>query len=498
MRLKIASRKSDLARWQAVQVARQIEQHTLRPGVEFIFKESLGDQNLDLPLASMGSKGVFTEDFYEDLIGGRCDMVVHSWKDLPVEARAETVIAMTLPRADVRDIMLVPESVWTESRQTKILRILTSSPRRLYNLSSSLPSLLPGDVNLEFVTVRGNVPTRLRKMHEQKAALILAKAGLDRLLQAEKEGFIGSDSANKVSELVAGCRLMVFPVSLNPPAPAQGALAVEVANSNDSILQICRALSHSETFNGAQAEREILHKYGGGCHQKIGVAVLQNDYGQLISLRGQTDQGEILNEWRIQNSTPWSRAQNSENIFPLNPSDNRWFDRVAIAPPADLAERSGLMVARVDAWPAGYTPRPGQYVWTAGVKSWIKLAALGIWVSGCSDGLGEDSDPGLQWIDESLQWSKLSHTQAVGPKDAATYELRPSKDHPDLKGKTHFFWMSGTSFDRARSLFPQVIENGFHSCGPGNTLRHLQRAQGLRHPIKVFVGIEQFLAETLP
>lgn len=496
MRLKVASRKSDLARWQAVQVARALEKHSLRPGVEFIFKESLGDQNLDLPLASMGSKGVFTEDFYADLTDGRCDLVVHSWKDLPVEPRAETAIVMTLPRADVRDLMLVPEEVWQEARKSKVLKILTSSPRRLYNLSSVLPSLLPGEISVEFGTVRGNVPTRLRKMREQGSALILAKAGLDRLLQAEKEGFLGGDT--KITALIAGCRLMVFPVSINPPAPAQGALAVEVAGANESVNEICKSLNHAPTFVSAQAEREILHKYGGGCHQKIGVAVLENEYGRVLSLRGKTDAGEILHQWKLENSTAWSRAGNPENVFPLRASENSWFERVPIAPNINLSALNGLIISRADAWPRGYSQADGQTVWTAGVKSWMKLAMLGVWVSGCFDGLGEDVDPGLHWINEGLRWSKLTHSEAGGANDIATYELRPKSNSPDLSGKTHFFWMSGTSFERARKLFPEVIQNGRHACGPGNTYRHLQAAQGLRHPVKVFIDLEQFLAETVP
>lgn len=494
MRLKVASRKSDLARWQAVQVARALEKHASQPGVEFIFKESLGDQNLDLPLASMGSKGVFTEDFYEDLVGGRCDLVVHSWKDLPVEPRHETAIVMTLPRADIRDVMMVPEEVWEEARASKVLRILTSSPRRLYNLSKVLPSFLPADVKLEFQTVRGNVPTRLRKMKEQGAALILAKAGLDRLLQAEKEGFFES----KVSDLIRDCRFQVFPISVNPPAPAQGALAVEVAKANEATLEICSSLNHVATFQCAEAEREILHRYGGGCHQKIGVAVVEMECGRLLSLKGLTDSGEVLDEWKIENRIGWSRAARSEDVFPLRAGDNSWFERVSLPPPADLTERSGLFVSRFDAWPSGFKPAAGQVVWTAGVKSWQKLAAAGVWVSGCSDGLGEDEQPGLEWIDESIRWSKLTHKQAATEGDVATYELKSIAAGPSLKGKTHFFWMSGSSFDRARQLFPEEIQSGYHACGPGRTYKHLKGISGLRHPVKVFVGLEQFLAETLP
>ena len=148
MRLKLASRKSDLARWQAVQVARAFEGLSERPAIEFIFKASLGDQNLDLPLASMGSKGVFTEDFYQDLTEGQCDLVVHSWKDLPVDVREGTQIAMTMERADTRDLLLITRSAWDKALALGQLTVLTSAPRRIYNLGQYLQGLLPHPVKM--------------------------------------------------------------------------------------------------------------------------------------------------------------------------------------------------------------------------------------------------------------------------------------------------------------------------------------------------------------
>jgi hydroxymethylbilane synthase len=496
MRLKIASRKSDLARWQAVQVSRRLEQHPDRPSVEFIFKASLGDLNQDAPLDALGAKGVFTEDFYQDLKDGSCDLVVHSWKDLPVEARPETQIVMSLPRADVRDIFLVPEEVWLQAVNTGLLRILTSSPRRVYNLKAILPELLPAEVKLEFVPVRGNVPTRLTKMHQMRSGLILAKAGLDRLLLAESEGFLAGDV--QIRGVIKDCRFMILPVSVNPPAPAQGALAVEVKAANEPVLKICSTLGDRDAFETAEKEREILHRYGGGCHQKIGVAVLKREYGQVTSLRGQTDSGQVLNQWTLENATPWTPAAHAEKVFPLKAADNNWFARKPVpADIPDLSTRPGLMVARADAWPKTFLPTLDQIVWTAGVKSWIKLASIGVWVQGCADNMGEQEDPGIELLCGNLTWTKLTHAQAATAKDVVTYELEPHDQSPNLEGKTHFFWMSSTSFDRARRLFPQVIQAGYHACGPGATLKHLQAA-GLRHPVKVFLGLDQFLAQTLP
>lgn len=496
MRLKVASRKSDLARWQAVQVGRALEQLPEKPNIEFIFKSSLGDQNLDLPLASMGSKGVFTEDFYNDLVGGLCDLVVHSWKDLPVDERDDTHIAMTLPRADMRDVLLVPESVWQAAADSGRLRVLTSSPRRVYNLATALPQLLPAAVEIEFVPVRGNVPTRLQKMYDEGAALVLAKAGLDRLLQAEHEGFV---PGSPLKALVEGCLFQILPVSLNPPAPAQGALAVEVARSNETITALCSRLMDESTFACVQKEREVLKSYGGGCHQKIGVAVIPREYGLIRALRGLTEQGEVLNEWRIENGEPWSRAAAAEKIFPLEAAQNSWFERRPLPLSEDLSAKPGLFIARADALPLGFKPSLKQKVWTAGVQTWAKLAKQGIWVNGCQDGLGESEDFALEHLAGPIEFVKLTHSQAaVGSDAVATYQLHPKKETPDLRGKTHFFWMSRTSFERAFELFPQEIINGHNACGPGVTYEFLKRHTQLKRPVKVFAGLEQFLRETRP
>ncbi|MGE0526574.1 MAG: hydroxymethylbilane synthase [Bdellovibrionales bacterium] len=518
MRLKLASRKSDLARWQAVQVARALERLPAKPAIEYLFKASLGDQNLDVPLASMGSKGVFTEDFYEDLVSGLCDLVVHSWKDLPVEERARTHIVSTLKRADVRDILLVPQEVWEGAQASGRLRVLTSSPRRVYNLSAILPALLPGKPKIEFNNVRGNVPTRLGKMRDQNSALVLAKAGLDRLLEAEQEGFLAQEEP--LRSLIQNCRFVVLPLSLNPPAPAQGALAIEAARASETVNALCASVCDELTFSCVQREREVLRRYGGGCHQKIGVAVLPRDYGTVYVLRGLTDSGEHLNEFRIENSTPWGRAQTRDQVFPLEPTMNRWFVRRNLRVSEDLSAKDALFIARAEALPPEYHPHEKQVVWTAGVRSWVKLARRGVWVHGCDEGLGESEDPRLDWLAGPLNWCKLTHSQSSttrgrtplsagaplaeragggGERGAvATYELIPEEQAPDLRNKTHFYWMSRTAFERAKQLFPKEVTEGYNGCGPGLTHQFLQAQTGLKNRVKVFAGLEQFLSESLP
>lgn len=491
-RLKLASRKSDLARWQAVTVARHLEALPEKPEIEFQFKSSFGDQNLDIPLAGMGARGVFTEDFYKDLAEGACDLVVHSWKDLPIEEREGTKIAMTLTRADVRDLLLIPESVWQKALQTKRLTVLTSSPRRIYNLTRALPLLLPGELQITFHNVRGNVPTRLQKMYDENAALVLAKAGLDRLLEAEASGFTNSS----LRTIVDDCRFQVLPVSLNPPAPAQGALAVEISRENTELNALCSHLNDEVTFKSVQEERAVLNRYGGGCHQKIGVARLPRPFGMVCSLRGLTEEGQELYEWRIENSTPWAKASHRQNVFPLQAKDNSWFERKSLPLNAALKEFKGLFVARANAWPENYSAE-NQLVWTAGVQTWFKLAKAGVFVNGCQDGLGENEGFQIDSLAGPRKWCKLSHEDGPGTT-IATYQLQPKSDVPDLTGCTHFFWMSRTSFEAAFKRFPKEISSGFNACGPGHTYEFLKSHAQLKNPVKVFIGLEQFLHESLP
>src|SRR5207245_2411370 len=140
-------RRSELARIQALQVARTLQSAHPQITIEYSFHESLGDKNQNDPLWQMPAKGVFTQDLREGLLAGRCDLAVHSWKDLAIEDDGETEVTATLPRADMRDLLLVRADRWDEVRQTGRIMILTSSPRRSSNLDSSLRIALPAQVH---------------------------------------------------------------------------------------------------------------------------------------------------------------------------------------------------------------------------------------------------------------------------------------------------------------------------------------------------------------
>lgn len=496
MRLVLAARRSELARIQALQVGRTLQSQHPQISIEYSFHESLGDKNQNDPLWQMPEKGVFTQDLREGLLAGRYDLAVHSWKDLAIEDDGETEIAATLPRADMRDLMMVRRDRWEEVRRTGRFTILTSSPRRSYNLDSFLRTALPAEVNeLIFEPVRGNVPTRVRKMWNPGAdALIVAKAALDRLLEAPEEEFAATQV--ELRHALSQCVWMVLPLRANPGAPAQGALAVEIKSGQQELRDRLASINCAETLATAQREREILKGYGGGCHQKIGASVLRRPYGEITFLRGLTDDGAILNEDRLSSSRPRPAKIARDLLWPLNTSDSDWFKREPITA---TIPNSPLWIAKAVALPENASISDSQIVWASGLKTWERLAKRGVWVNGCAEGLGEQEDPRIETIAEKeVQWTKLTHADAPahdsfdnGLRMLPTYRLIPKDVGPNLEGKQYFFWTSGSGFERALQLDPW-IKSMTHFCGPGNTERTLQRHGVEPH---VFLDHDQWLRE---
>jgi len=492
MRLVLAARRSELARIQAFQVGRTLENLNPNIKIEYSFHESLGDKNQNDPLWQMPEKGVFTQDLREGLLAGGYDLAVHSWKDLAIEDDSETEIVATLPRADMRDLLLVRADRWDEVQRSGRMTILTSSPRRSYNLQSFLPAALPGRINeLIFEPVRGNVPTRVRKMWSPGAdGLIVAKAALDRLLEAPEDEFAATKA--DLRQLLSQCRWMVLPLAANPTAAAQGALAVEIKTGRPELRDLFAAINSTDAFETTTREREILRSYGGGCHQKIGTSVLRRAYGEITFLRGLTDDGVVLKEVSLRPNHPRPPKIAKELMWPPAPADSDWFKREPV--PATIPN-SPLWVARADALPEDAIVSDSQIVWTAGSKTWLKLVSRGIWVNGSADGLGEQEEPRIETLaDGAVNWTKLTHADAPsenGLRALATYGLAPKPDAPAIEGKKYFFWTSGSAFERALSLNPW-LRSMTHFCGPGNTQKTLERNGVEAH---VFLSHEQWLNE---
>lgn len=446
--------------------------------IEFQFRESLGDINLNDPLWKMPEKGVFTQDFLADLTEGRADLVVHSWKDLPLDRPNGTRIAATLPRADARDVLLVRKDRPMRGR------ILTSSPRRSHNLLPFLSWALPQPAPaLEFVSVRGNVPTRLSKIFSEDAdGLIVAKAALDRLLTFDHPEL--SDVAREIRGVLDRCRIMVLPLAANPNAAAQGALAIEIADMLDPSKRVLiESINCADTYACVARERDVLGSFGGGCHQKIGVAVSPVAIGGRIEvLKGLTDAGVVLD--RISYDHPMAtptRAASADHVFPLNGKEAVFFERRSQTP-ARPAGRTDFWVARGDAWPEGWASHENDVLWASGLETWRRLAARGLWVSGSSEGRGEAESARVDTLlGRAARWTKLSHDEGFRNPAfdyLATYTLTAKPiDGAFLRGKTHCFWSSGSAFRRALELAPE-LRAAEHACGLGHTGDEIESVLG--------------------
>jgi len=494
MRLVIAARRSELARIQAFQVGKALQTAHPQVTIDYSFHESLGDQNQNDPLWQMPEKGVFTQDLREGLMAGKYDLAVHSWKDLAIEESPDTEIAATLPRADARDVLLVRADRWAEIKSSGGLTILTSSPRRSYNLDSFLRRALPARISeLRFEPVRGNVPTRVRKLWQPGAdALIVAKAALDRLLEAGGEEF--GETRASLRRAISKCRFAVLPLRANPSAPAQGALAVEIKSDRADLKALLEPINCTETFSAVTEERAILRTYGGGCHQKIGVSILRRPYGEITFLRGLTDDGRVLSDYSLRPAQERPPRISPEQMWPLKSSSADWFDREQI--PVALPDQTpALWISKADAFPADVHVQASQLVWASGLKTWERLAQRGVWVNGCAESLGEDEDSRIEALaGSSLNWLKLTHADGFaenGMRKLPTYRLVPKNENQDLEGRKYFFWNSGSGFERALALNPWIA-GMTHFCGPGNTQRILER-HGLQPHI--FLDHGQWLAE---
>ena len=476
MRLIIAARRSELARIQAYQVGDALAALP-NISVEYSFHESLGDRNQTDPLWQMPEKGVFTSDLREGLLNGQFDLAVHSWKDLEIEENADTVVTATLPRADMRDVLLVRSDRWLDVERTGFLRILTSSPRRSHNLEPFLMEVLPARLStLQFIPVRGNVSTRVRKLSLLDVdGLVIAKAALDRLLATEKEEFAGTVA--DLRRILATCRWMVLPLRANPTAPGQGALAIEVKRTREDLRNLLATINCTETYQTVAREREILRAFGGGCHQKIGVSVLRRPYGEITFLRGLAEDGSVLKADSLSPSRPMPGRVLLEQMWPQHTSEANWFERAEI-PVTIPKTASALWISKADALPSDAQVSPVQIIWASGLQTWRQLAKRGVWVNGCAESLGEQEDPKIETLAGArTNWLKLTHADGFsenGMKTLATYRLISKNSSPQFKGKTHFFWTSGSGFERALALNPWLKEMT-HFCGPGNTQRILER-----------------------
>jgi hydroxymethylbilane synthase len=268
-RLRIGSRGSQLALWQANHISALLRERGHEVEIEII--QTTGDKILDVALAKVGTKGMFTKEIEEALADGRIDLAVHSLKDLPTELSAGFEIAAIPKRENPRDVFC---SVKFESieRLPEHARVGTSSLRR----EAQLRALRP---DLNVLSLRGNVDTRLRKLDGgEYDAIILAAAGLNRLGKTES-----------IKQIISEDMMC--------PAAGQGALAIEIRAGDLHTRQHLAFLDDSTAHATTICERALLNKMGGGCQVPIGaLAEIRNGRLHLQAVVARPNGTKVLRE----------------------------------------------------------------------------------------------------------------------------------------------------------------------------------------------------------
>ena len=268
--LRIATRKSQLALWQAEYVKAELEK--AHPGlvVELVAMTSRGDQLLDAPLAKVGGKGLFVKELENALLENRADIAVHSMKDVPMEFPAGLELGVICPREDPRDAFVSNTHGSLEALPAGSV-VGTSSLRRECQLRLQRP-----DLQVNFL--RGNVNTRLAKLDAgDYDAIILASAGLIRLGMAERI-------------------TQPLPVETSLPAGGQGAVGIELRSDDTHCAELVSALHHPDTARCVGAERALNTRLEGGCQVPIAAYAIEDAPGRLWlrGLVGRADGSEVL------------------------------------------------------------------------------------------------------------------------------------------------------------------------------------------------------------
>ncbi|PRR71179.1 hydroxymethylbilane synthase [Neomoorella humiferrea] len=256
--IKVGSRDSELARWQARWVIESLAKAWPDLTFRLITFKTKGDKILDVALARIGDKGLFTKELEVALMDGVIDMAVHSMKDMPTSLPKGLKIGAVGRREEPADVLISPAGYTLNTLPIKA-RVGTSSLRRKAQLAHFRP-------DLELVDIRGNVPTRLAKMErEGLAAIVLAAAGLKRL------------NLNRIHG-------ETLPYSICLPAVGQGAIGVEIRADDEEMARIVAAINHAPTAAAVYAERAFLRSLEGGCQVPIGA--LATVEGEAMIIQG--------------------------------------------------------------------------------------------------------------------------------------------------------------------------------------------------------------------
>lgn len=475
-------------------VRRKIGQVMPDLSVVMVPQSTRGDQLRDVPLHTVEGTDFFTREIIDTLERGEADMAIHSLKDMSSAHffgdHQFAVVNRELPH----DMLLLRQGWMEKLSRGEILIIGTCSPRREEMALDFLKKALPqGEfpVHIQSKPIRGNVETRLRKLHQgDYDGTILALAGLSRLWLDIKEEF-----------REFGFTSLVLPLLDCVPAPCQGSIVAEALPGHSLAKKLFAAINDPQAWEDSVREKMTGLRYGQGCLQKFGVTTLHYD-GQHTTFAAGVD--ELGNSFSRFDHLPDPRWE-GKRIFSTTDHMRDFFAYEFIQPPQAIQEPVVYIANYKSLAHPQYRERwkallNGKRVWAAGSKTWFELSAMGILVEGCADALGLESllpiwEKPLIGIRQP-EVLVLTHEQATGIwqgkgwKTRATHRLLPKYNSflaREIAGAEVIFWTSAGQYELYKNVIGLKV---IHACPFGETAIQLKSA-GLA-PV-VFPTIKSFL-----
>lgn len=488
---KIGTRGSLLAVTQSTLIMNECERISGEK-FELVLIKTQGDIITNKPLWQLEGKDFFTKELDEALLNGEVDFLIHSYKDLGSVRTAGIKLAAITERKFAQDVLLISKETIKKLPTWKgEFKVGTSSPRRIVNLTKSLPDFLPTNPKVTCEMLRGNVNTRIKKLNDGNYdAIVLALAGIERLAHTEK-------SAAELSELLKDLNYFILPQTLFPSSASQGALGIEMRadrDDNGKLASILEKLNDKKTIEEVKREREVFQSFGGGCHLAVGINVkkIANDLFLHINM-GEVDEKRI--EKRFLEGVTYPTLPKGKNVLVGMPQlhkrdgviSDEFISKVSEDVKLDLTNKHIFVTSSNCYDVLKNATGKAEGVWSAGIKSTKDLIGLGYWVNGTADSLGTEdlklikSSKALALIQPNLSssWEVLTHPDSktnlgkiVGCYKRVENEVTQEYENT-LKDVVACYWTSFPQYEAFMKRFP-FLKDLPQFCGMGKTWNHFK------------------------
>ena len=486
MHLRVLSRASALAVLQATLVERALTARWPDLTVERMTRSSTGDRDPQIDLWAATDKGLFTADLSQALARRRRP----TWSCTPGRTcRRRAIRAPSWPPRSSAPTRATCCSSGARSCRTRpsTLNVLSSSPRRAWQIQGSAPRLLPWPVDgrssragaRQRADAAGQARERRRRCPDRGEGGARS-AALERLAGRHRRG-----SARGAREM-----------------PVDGA-AAEGASDGTRAGRARRRDRRGSTGPAGSCSRDLARAdVGSGrsasAHSRIVRRRLPRG-GRRDGARPRLRPRRERSRARRRRSRPrrgrsrrraiFRRRRRRTSVWP-RPDERGGARRRAVRVPMP-SDEVGFWVARAEALPADWDVQAGQIVWAAGLRTWERLAARGVWVNGCADGLGDSEPREHRCARRPSGRVAASDARRIRRSGRARDLRRRGRRAADLSGRTHFFWTSGSAFARALARQPG-IRSGWHASGPGRTARAIRETLGAEGRLSLWLDYDQW------